>query len=119
MERFIHYLRYSFFHPLATRLAPGGLLVDADTANREVRVWLETVANRRCHATTGAVPLVRLAEEHAHLQPLPPTWTGRLALTAAANAEAPLPSSQPLVSAPAQHPLAVYERLCRAEDLAS
>ncbi len=45
VERFHRYLRESFYWPLQTRLTP--LLLDPQTANREVRFWLDTVANVR------------------------------------------------------------------------
>jgi transposase len=56
VERFIRYLRHSFLVPLETRLAQAGLMLDPGTANVEVRKWLRDVANRRVHASTGAVP---------------------------------------------------------------
>ncbi len=46
--------------PLAATLRAGGLTLDLDTANREVRRWLDEVANRRVHGTTGVAPCVRL-----------------------------------------------------------
>jgi len=74
VERFIRYLRGSFYVPLASQLSPEGLRVDRDTANARVSTWLREVANARVHATTGEVPAVRLAEEREHLQPLPPPY---------------------------------------------
>jgi hypothetical protein len=40
VERFIRYLRHSFYVPLASRLAQEGLIVDRDNANLAVRRWL-------------------------------------------------------------------------------
>jgi len=60
VERFIHFLRYSFYVPLAARLKGAGLIVDADLANAEVKRWLNTVANERQHRTTNAIPAVAL-----------------------------------------------------------
>ena len=74
VERFNHYLQASFYHPLRTRLAQDGLMIDADTANAEVLKWLNTVANPRVHGTTGKVPAQVLLEEQPHLQALPPPW---------------------------------------------
>ena len=60
VERFIGYLRRSFYVPLASQLSPEGLTVDRDTGNARVGTWLREVANARVHATTGEVPAVRL-----------------------------------------------------------
>lgn len=46
----------------------GRHFVDLADLNRQVQLWLDTVANVRIHGTTGAVPWVRLAQEP--LQPL-------------------------------------------------
>src|ERR1700721_3371247 len=43
VERFIGYLRYSFFVPLMARFRSTGLLLDADTANGEWRKGLNQV----------------------------------------------------------------------------
>ncbi len=56
VERFIHYLRHSFWVPLDSRLRPLGLKVDAATANVEVRKWLRDTANMRVHGTTDRIP---------------------------------------------------------------
>ena len=55
VERFIRYLRQSFYVPLASRLAQEGLIVDRETANLAVKRWLREVANARVHGTTGEV----------------------------------------------------------------
>ena len=56
VERFIRYLRESFWVPLSSRLAQEGLIVDRETANLAVKRWLSEVANARVHGTTGALP---------------------------------------------------------------
>jgi transposase len=109
VERFIRYLRGSFYVPLASQLSPEGLKVDRDTANARVGTWLREVANARTHATTGEVPAVRLAHERECLQPLPPPWAGRIA-RANARPLAPPPRGY-------QHPLRVYEDLLAAPEL--
>ena len=76
VERFIGYLRGSFYVPLASQLRPEGLKVDRDTANARVGTWLREIANARVHATTGEVPLVRLELERERLQPMPTPWPG-------------------------------------------
>jgi transposase len=109
VERFIRYLRGSFYIPLASQLSPEGLKVDRDTANARVGTWLREVANARTHATTGQVPMERLVEEREHLQPLPPPWTGRIA-QARAKPPAPPPRGY-------QHPLRIYEDLAATQEL--
>ena len=91
VERFIRYLRASFYVPLPSQLSPEGLKVDRETANARVGSWLREVANARVHATTGEVPAVRLQYE----RPARP---------------APLPHGY-------QHPLRVYEELITAVEL--
>lgn len=108
VERFNHYLRHSFYHPLASRLKQAGLGVDPATANLEVRRWLGEVANRRVHATTGRLPAEVLLEERAHLQPLPMPYRGQVQVPAPAAA-----ARQVAVAATLQHPLSVYDAFCR------
>lgn len=100
VERFNRYLKESFVTPLAASLKAAGLRLSVELANPAVRRWLDEVANARVHATTGAVPAVRLAEERALMLAAPalkapPTVRQRVAL--------PTESLQ--------HPLAVYDTL--------
>ncbi|MBO3704472.1 MAG: IS21 family transposase [Candidatus Accumulibacter sp.] len=120
VERFNGYLRRSFYIPLVARLKQAGLQLDAVTANAEVRRWLKEVANERLHGTTQAKPAQRLQEEQGHLQGLPPPWRGDIAAArplakvqpAVAPATASPTVAEHLESAtPAQHPLAVYQKL--------
>ena len=106
VERFIRYLRASFYVPLASQLSPEGLKVDRDTANARVGTWLREVANARVHATTGEIPLVRLEQERERLQPIPAPWPGTLQ-PAVPKRPAPPPRGY-------QHPLRVYEELITA-----
>ncbi len=78
VERFIRYLRGSFWTPLASRYAQEGLVVDRDTANIAVKRWLREIANARVHATTGEVPAERLDREREDLQPVPAIYPGRI-----------------------------------------
>ncbi len=71
VERFIRYLRHSFFVPLVGRLSSAHLSLDAETANLEVRYWLDEVANAREHATTQLVPQEQFKKEQAYFTPLP------------------------------------------------
>ena len=61
IENVIKYLRQNFW-PLRS-------FTDLFDVNRQVRNWLDTVANVRIHQTTGKRPFDRLAE--VHLKPLP------------------------------------------------
>ena len=72
VERFIRYLRYSFYVPLVAQLKQAGLRLDVETANIEVLKWLRDVANVRIHQTTQAQPAARWKEEMAVLQPYHP-----------------------------------------------
>lgn len=104
VERFNGYLKGSFVVPLSATLRSGGLVLDIHTANREVRRWLDHVANERIHAGIRERPRDRLLLERQHLQPLP-------ALTSSAPPPAAaLPDRvPPFVSL--QHPLSVYGEL--------
>jgi transposase len=107
VERFIRYLRGSFWVPLASRMAAEGVVVDAAAANLAAGRWLREVANARTHATTRAVPAERLGEERAALRPVPPPYPGRTLPSLAAPG---LPAAQqPIVGL--QHPLSVYDML--------
>jgi len=105
VERFIRYLRGSFYVPLASRLGQEGLMLDREAANLAAGRWLRTVANQRVHATTGAVPAERLEVERAELQPVPPPYGGRSVRQIQAPA-VPVPA-HPVVGL--QHPLALYD----------
>lgn len=105
VERFNGYLKGSFLVPLTASLRAGGLTLDVDLANREVRRWLDTVANRRVHGTTGIEPCRRLPEDQARLLPLPQGLSGGLP---------PVPTKAPATPLPVeslQHPLSVYQSL--------
>jgi transposase len=106
VERFIRYLRASFYVPLASQLSPEGLKVDRETANARVGTWLREIANARVHATTGEVPGVRLEQERERLQPILAPWPGTLQPARPAR-PAPPPRGY-------QHPLQVYEELITA-----
>jgi hypothetical protein len=85
-------------------LRQAGLAVDRDSANIEARKWLRDVANARVHGTTGRVPATVLAEERAHLAPVPEPWRGVLIR--------PCPEPCALPPRPAlQHPLSLYDAM--------
>ena len=63
VERPYRYIRADFF--MARRFA------NLEDMNRQLRVWLDTVANARLHGTTGRIVAEHLAEERASLKRLP------------------------------------------------
>lgn len=69
-------MRYSFYQPLLGRLKSEGKYLDVDTANQEVSVWLNQVANQRVHGTTGKIPLQQLNQEQSHFQSLVTPYRG-------------------------------------------
>ena len=101
VERFIRYLRHSFYVPLASRLSQEGLIVDRETANLTVGRWLREVANVRVHGTTGEIPAERLAIERVQLQPVPTPYAGRTVRSLQKPAPAPIIGLQ--------HPLSFYD----------
>ena len=100
VERFNSYLKGSFVVPLAATVEASGLKLDVATANLHVRRWLDEVANARVHATTKAVPAVRLAEERAVMLPAP-----------ALRAPRPIAQRVAIPTESLQHPLSVYDEL--------
>jgi transposase len=102
VERFIRYLRASFYVPLASRLAQEGLGVDRETANSAVARWLREVANARVHGTTGELPSERRVIERPHLQALPRLYGGRSIRSLQTKAP-----ERPMIGL--QHPLAFYD----------
>lgn len=116
VERFKGYLRRSFYVPLTAQLKQAGLTLDAVTANIQVRRWLKDIANERIHGTTQIRPAQRLQEEC--LQAIPGPWRGDIPAArpqreaAARLTERPVAVTERIAQIlPAQHPLAVYERL--------
>ncbi|MBA3536973.1 MAG: IS21 family transposase [Tatlockia sp.] len=105
VERFIRYLRYSFYVPLLAQLKQAGLTLDVDTANIEVKKWLRDVANVRLHQTIGEQPVIRWKEELAHLQP----YQASYALIEPAPAARLIPGRYERVNL--AHSLSVYESL--------
>jgi transposase len=77
VERFIGYLKGSFWVPFVASMRQTGLRPDKPAANAAVARWPREVANARVHATTGEVPAERLPIETASLQALPAPYGGR------------------------------------------
>lgn len=63
VERPFRYVRQDFFLGRSFR--------DMDDLNRQLRCWLDDVANARVHATTGRVVAEHFVEEQPALKPLP------------------------------------------------
>jgi hypothetical protein len=76
VERFNHYLRYSFHNALGVRLAMKNYELNADNANSEVLKWLDNVANVRIHSTTLQKPSILLKEELPYLKAIPKPYNG-------------------------------------------
>ncbi len=76
VERFNHYLRYSFHNMFKTRLSMMGYKMTLENANAEVMDWLDFTANSRIHQTTLHKPFDLLAEEQLQLFPLPKPYKG-------------------------------------------
>jgi len=101
VERFHRYVRESFFNPLQAGRTD---LVDVALANREVRPWLDEVANCRIHAGLKERPVDRFAIERQSLRSLPLPYAGRpLSLPSPTATRVPTPIES------LQHPLSVYE----------
>lgn len=107
VERFIGYLKRSFWVPFVASMRQAGLRPDKQSANAAAARWLREVANARVHATTGEVPAARLSLERPLLQGLPAPYTGR-----SARCAADVSVRKPVVGY--QHPLALYEELAAA-----
>lgn len=105
VERFIGYLKRSFWIPFVASMRQAGLRPDRQAANVAVARWLREVANARLHATTGEVPADRLLLERQQLQALPAPYSGRSVRSLRG------PSSPRKAITGYQHPLSVYDAL--------
>jgi len=76
VERFNHYLRYSFHNAFKVRLSMMGYKMTKENANAEVMDWLDFRANARIHQTTLQKPFDLLAKEQLQLLPLPKPYNG-------------------------------------------
>ena len=76
VERFNHYLGYSFHNMFKTRLSIMGYKMTVENANAEVMDWLDFTANARIHQTTLKRPFDLLAEEQLQLLNLPKPYKG-------------------------------------------
>ena len=76
VERFNHYLRYSFHNALRVKLAMMNYKMNIDNVNTEVIKWLNERANRRIHQTTLQKPFDLLVQEQSHLLNVPKPYKG-------------------------------------------
>ncbi len=110
VERFIGYLKRSFWIPFVASCRQAGVTPDKQAANAAVKIWLREVANARVHATTGEVPAERLNIERIKLQELPKPYKGRTARSIVTAVE-------PRKVTGYQHPLSTYEALLEPTSL--
>jgi transposase len=111
VERFIGYLRRSFYVPLRASLSTAGLAIDIATANLAVKMWLAEVANSRIHATLKKRPIDVFDVEKPLLQPLPPTAHTQV-LTVANDLSKVLPKRVLPIDIPIeQHHLGLYQQI--------
>ena len=94
VERFIGYLKRSFWIPFFASMRQVGLKPDKHLANAAVARWLREVANARVHATIAEVPAERLMIEAPKLQTLPAPY-GEPACFAAPFAPRPKQGTPP------------------------
>lgn len=108
VERFIGYLKRSFWVPFAASMRQAGLEPDKHSANAAVARWLREVANTRVHGTTKEIPAERLLAERETLQALAAPYLGRTvrSLSAVSSRKA---------ARGYQHPLSVYQELLAGE----
>jgi len=76
VERFNHFLRYSFHNALKVKLVMKNYEMNLDNANSEVLKWLNNRANKRIHQTTLEQPFKLLVVEQPHLYQLPKPYIG-------------------------------------------
>lgn len=100
VERFIRYLKHSFYYPLQTLSTQN---LDVATVNAEVLKWLRDIANVRIHQTTGDKPATRLEDDRKQLLVLPPNYSGQSVRVASDTSGKQQPSIQ--------HSLSVYEAM--------
>lgn len=112
VERFIGYLKRSFWIPFVASCRQAGIKPDKQAANAAVAIWLREVANARVHATTGEVPTERILIERVKLQELPKLYKGRTARSISSHASDTTPADpKPRTPIGYQHPLSIYEAL--------
>jgi transposase len=107
IERMISYLRYSFYVPFVA----GKIDIDLDILNNGVMDWLNTVANKRIHATTKAVPIEAWHVEKNYLLPIPVNYTTNYGITNKISTNQTSKQIMQQNSHRLQHELAIYDAL--------
>jgi hypothetical protein len=95
VERFNHYLRYTFHNAFKVRLSMMGYVMTKENANAEVMDWLDYTANARIHQTTLQKPFDLLAQEQLQLLPVPKPYLGIHPLKASHRSIAESVKTQP------------------------
>ncbi len=112
VERFIGYLRHSFYVPLRSSLAQANMVIDTNTANIAVNHWLNHVANKRLHATLQQRPIDLFALEKPHLSTLAPSAYRVLLNPPEAKHELLIINKLPkFTDQPLQHNLSIYQQI--------
>jgi transposase len=108
VERFIRYLRYSFYVPLRATLQQANIIVDLQTANHAVQRWLNDTANCRMHASLNQRPIDLFSQEKNQLISLVSASCSPVANESTARKFVVLPEiEQP----PLQHDLSIYQAI--------
>lgn len=108
VERMVQYVRNNFYAPLSTKLSASGLMLDVDTANRQLLPWLNEIANVRVHDTINEQPIKRLERERDYLQSIPLTTVAALPMTNTHEKIVVIPDYQ---TNPLHHDLSCYDDL--------
>jgi len=95
VERFNHYLRYSFHNTFKVRLSMMGYTMNKENANAEVMDWLDYTANARIHQTLLQKPFELLAQEQLQLLPVPKPYNGIHPLKATSKSITQEPIAKP------------------------
>ena len=106
IERMISYLRHCFYTPFIA----GKQDIELAILNNAVRDWLNTIANKRIHATTKAIPIEVWQVEKSHLQPNPLHYSTHYGLSNTLTSQTSTDIMQKNTH-PLQHALSVYEEL--------
>jgi transposase len=115
VERFNHYLRYSFHNTFKVRLSMMGYTMNKENANAEVMDWLDYTANARIHQTLLQKPFDLLAQEQLQLLPVPKPYNGihPLKATTKSITQEPITKPKPRVHIP-QRDLQSYDEFIPA-----
>jgi len=123
VERFIHFLRYSFYYPLLGELKTSGEKLDVAVAYQRVLSWLNEVANQRIHGTTNEKPFILLQVEQPYLQAIGGKYVGVVSQPAYAQINTEITADDIYVmhidktTETIQHHLSIYDTLLQEGDI--